>query len=509
MKERFFFSPGKNSAHLINWYHWDKEVFEKAIGEDKVVLLNLTARWCHWCHVMDETTYSDPDVISFINREIIPIRVDTDRNPHIQDRYLSDGWPTNAFLTPQGDILLSSTYINPQRMKELLSQITTIYRERREEIYREIEKRKAARNELLKRDVQFGEIDLSLVDQIYNIIDTSFDPVYGGFGEGMKFPQPYIMEFLFDQFRRRENRNALHMAKLTLERMMNGDIYDKVEKGFFRYATSTDWSKPHYEKMLEDNALLMRDYSILYKLTEDSVYRRVAEEIGEYLMRCLFDRERHCFYGSQDADEEYYQLPSEERKRRKPPLVDDTIYTNKNCIASYAFMTAGRILGRPDFIETGLGVLDFIVENAFTDKGLYHYFDGADGFLTGLFVDIPPFIFAAIEASVLTDNKKYTDACERVVKWTIDNLYDGKSLFVDRKKRDDDFGELRYDHIPLIENIQFARGLIRMGRKTEDGYLKIAENILRSISTQFERFGLFSAPFGTAIEEFFDKGGNQ
>lgn len=509
MREKFFFSPRRNNAHLINWYHWSKEAFDEAKREDRIVLLNLTARWCHWCHVMDETTYSDPEIISFINRELVAIRVDTDRNPHIQDRYISDGWPTNAFLTPTGDILLSTTYINPPRMKELLFQITTLYREKREEIYEEVEKRRIARRKLVREDIEYGDIGPFIVDRIYNMIDTSFDPVYGGFGEGMKFPQPHIMEFLFEQFRKRGNRNALKMARLTLEKMMFGEIYDMVEKGFFRYATASDWSRPHYEKMLEDNSLLMRDYSILYRLTGDDRFKKVAEEVAGYLMENLYNEEKGYFYGSQDADEEYYQLSIEERKRRKPPIVDETVYTNRNCTASYAFLISGRILEKQEFIKAGIRALNFVLENALTDEGLYHYFDSGKGYLTGLFIDIPPAVFAAIEASEITNDRKYIDVSEKIIKWTVDNLYDGKSLFVDRRMMDDDVGELLYDHVPLIENIQFARALISMGRLRDQGYLKIAENILRSISGQFDKFGLFSAAFGTAVEEFLDQGGNE
>ena len=126
-KPRFRFSPRPNRAHEIRWHEWGPEAFEEARGQDKPILLSLSAVWCHWCHVMDETSYSDEAVIQYINDQFVPVRVDNDQRPDINLRYNMGGWPTTAFLTPEGDILTGATYLPPERMRELLPQLAAHY----------------------------------------------------------------------------------------------------------------------------------------------------------------------------------------------------------------------------------------------------------------------------------------------------------------------------------------------------------------------------------------------
>src|SRR5687768_15755313 len=156
MSDNFRFSPRPNRAHEIQWRSWGAKAFADAAAANKPVLLNLTAVWCHWCHLMDETTYSDPALISLINENFLPIRVDADKQPHVQDRYIAGGWPTNAFLTPTGEVLWSGTYITADEFRAVATSVLTAWRERRDELASEIEKRRRAMEAARGRGIPFG-----------------------------------------------------------------------------------------------------------------------------------------------------------------------------------------------------------------------------------------------------------------------------------------------------------------------------------------------------------------
>jgi hypothetical protein len=141
MAETFRFSSRPNRAHEVRWRTWGADAFEEAAREDRPLLLNLTAFWCHWCHVMDETTYSEPDLIRLLNEELVPLRVDADQHPHVQDRYIAGGWPTNAFLTPSGEVLWAGTYVEPDEFRQVARGVLAAWRGRRDELQVEIVRR--------------------------------------------------------------------------------------------------------------------------------------------------------------------------------------------------------------------------------------------------------------------------------------------------------------------------------------------------------------------------------
>src|SRR3990172_4281958 len=150
----FHFSPRPNRAHEVRWRQWGDEAFAEAKAQDKPVLLALSAVWCHWCHVMDETSYSDPGVISYLNQHFVPVRVDNDQRPDINARYNLGGWPTTAFLTPDGDLMTGGTYIPPEAMLEHLPKIVTQYKSNREEIARKVEEMRQRSLRRLRRGTQ-------------------------------------------------------------------------------------------------------------------------------------------------------------------------------------------------------------------------------------------------------------------------------------------------------------------------------------------------------------------
>src|SRR6266581_7336916 len=278
----FHFSPRPNRAGEIQWREWGDEVFHEAQVTGKPILLSLSAVWCHWCHVMDETSYSDEGVISYINEHYIPVRVDNDQRPDVNSRYNMGGWPTTAFLTPDGDVLAGATYVPPDQMKDLLPKVNVYYRSNRDEVAQRVAEARLRRVDAMGEQSS-GALTPAIFEDVLQNIVSNYDPVFGGFGEAPKFPHTDAIDLLLYAHRRNRDRDLLHIARKTLEMMGNGELFDHEWGGFFRYATRRDWSEPHYEKMLEDNAKLLSNLLSLYRSTKDDAHAETARRTIAYL----------------------------------------------------------------------------------------------------------------------------------------------------------------------------------------------------------------------------------
>jgi uncharacterized protein YyaL (SSP411 family) len=328
----FHFSPRPNRASEINWHTWSKEAFDEARTTGRPILLSISAVWCHWCHVMDETTYSHPGVIEIINRDYVPVRVDNDVRPDINQRYNMGGWPTTAFLTASGDILTGATYLPADQMASALVRVGEYYRTNQAEVLsRVLEARKKSASGVAR---SAGSLDPGMVGEVLEATKNAYDPEYGGFGGAPKFPQTDAILLLLEQSVVRGDPELRHMAVHTLEAMYGGGTYDHVEGGFFRYSTTQDWSVPHFEKMLEDHA------GLVHALALAGMSEALQKTTG-YLDRVLRDPKTGLYAGSQDADEHYYSMDAEERKAAGAPYVDRRVYTAWNAALAIAYMEAG------------------------------------------------------------------------------------------------------------------------------------------------------------------------
>jgi uncharacterized protein len=347
----FHFSPRPNRANEIRWRRWSEEAFEQAVREDKPVLLSISAVWCHWCHVMDETTYSNQPVIDLANREYVPIRVDNDVRPDINQRYNMGGWPTTAFLTPQGDILTGATYLPPEQMADALAKVASYYRTNKPEIVgRVLEGRRRAGASVA---ASAGSLDPGLVDRVLGNVENAYDATYGGFGGAPKFPQTDAIALLAEQSVLKGEPRLMEMARHTLAQMAGGGTYDHVEGGFFRYSTTQDWSVPHFEKMLEDHAGLLSALALTGQ-------GEILDDAVRYVDTVLRDPKTGLYAGSQDADEDYYSRDAEGRRQLQPPYVDRRLYVSWNCALATAYLEADLRLGRPRLREEALQLLEAV-----------------------------------------------------------------------------------------------------------------------------------------------------
>ena len=254
------FSPRPNRAHEIEWHPWAGAPFTRAQDEDKPVLLSISAVWCHWCHVMDETSFSDSNVIRLINRDFVAVRVDSDQRPDVNSRYNMGGWPSIAFLTPQGGVITGTTYMEPSQFAAALEQVSSSYRGGKPAVVERARKVKSKREETASSAWAGREVDATIVDTVLAALVAAYDPEHGGFGVEPRFPMVAGVDLLLHTYRSAAEPKYLHMVESTLDGMMKGGLYDREEGGFFRYSTKRDWSVPHFEKMLEDNAGLLRVY---------------------------------------------------------------------------------------------------------------------------------------------------------------------------------------------------------------------------------------------------------
>jgi len=324
----------------IQWLDWSKESFEKARVEGKPILLDIKGSWCHWCHVMEATSYSDPAIVDSLNKKFVPIRVDTDKRPDVNRRYNMGGWPTTAFLDSDGKIITGGTYIPPEQLREVIRSVLDMYAKNKGKVRSKLEPPRIPK-------ATTDPLTESIARDIATAVAVNFDIDYGGFGFEPKFPQTDSLEYALLRYRYHGEKEMLTVVSKTLEKMGKGGLYDHIEDGFFRYSTTRDWTIPHFEKMAEDNARILATYLKAYQVTGNPFFKEKAEGILRYVQSKLRDSQNGGFYGSQDADEEYYKLGLDERKKRMAPSIDKTFYTNYNALFTSSYFLAGAVLNNP------------------------------------------------------------------------------------------------------------------------------------------------------------------
>ena len=300
----------------VEWHEWGADAFALATREDKPILLDIGAVWCHWCHVMDRESYEDAGLAAVINENFIAVKVDRDERPDVDTRYQAavsaisgqNGWPLTAVLTPQGQPFFGGTYFprddryGRPGFERVLRSMVEAWKTRRDEVLESA----GSVVEAIEFNETFagrgGSLSLSIVDQMVASALEKFDPHHGGFGSQPKFAHPSAIDLLLDVAGRTGHAEAREAATVTLEKMARGGVYDQLGGGFHRYSVDEKWVVPHFEKMLYDNAQLLRNYVHVFQSYVEAEPARVARDIIRWMDTSLTDRERGGFYASQDAD---------------------------------------------------------------------------------------------------------------------------------------------------------------------------------------------------------------
>ena len=486
---RFHFSPRPNRAAEIEWRGWEAEAFERARSLDRPILLAISAVWCHWCHVMDETTYSDQAVIDLINGQFVPIRVDNDLRPDVNSRYNMGGWPTTAFLTPEGDILTGATYLPPDQMRGALERVESFYRDNRPEIMAQVlEGRKRASSVVA---ASAGTLDPGLVDAVLAAVENSYDATYGGFGGSPKFPQTEALALLAEQAARRSEPQFLEMARFTLRQMAGGGTYDHVEGGFFRYSTTQDWSVPHFEKMLEDHGGLVSALAL-------SGEAEILDSAAGYLDRVLRDPATGLYAGSQDADERYYTLDAEGRAELEPPYIDRRVYSNWNCMLAVGYLEADSRLGRPGLREQAGRLLDQLFADRFSEEGGMLHAEGVGGQLG----DHAWALLASVRAFQSGLGEQWLAIAQQLAAHLESAYADPEHGGYLDHAGGESLGRLEDRLKPIGENSVVALALFELGTMVGGSHVERGRRALESVAQLPARYGLMAAGWARAYDRY-------
>ncbi len=316
----------RSAAHQpIDWHEWGDAAFERAKAENKPILLDIGAVWCHWCHVIDRESYENAEIAKIINENFVPVKVDRDERPDVDSRYQSaisaisgqGGWPLTGFLLSDGKPFYGGTYFPPEDQmgrpgfRRILLAVADSYRNKRAELER-------AANSLSEAVAQAelftgarADFDLGAVDTQIKSITQLFDSKNGGFGRAPKFPHSSAIDLILERYQqtvgrsaaaREEDKHLLTMAETTLEKMARGGVYDQLAGGFHRYSVDEHWLVPHFEKMSYDNSELLKNYLHGFQATQNDFFRRTAEGMIHWVNEVLSDQVNGGFYASQDAD---------------------------------------------------------------------------------------------------------------------------------------------------------------------------------------------------------------
>lgn len=492
---------------------WGPEAFERAKREDKLVLLDLTAVWCHACHVMDATTYRDPTVAALLNERYVPIRVDTDQRPDIDARYRHAGWPTTSVLLPTGEILFQANFLEADGLVVVLEETERLYRERRSELFQRAEavwaKVRAASRGHAARGVP---IRAELVDRSARMLRLRFDSEHGGFRHAPKFFEPDAVTFALQRAYWTGEREFEDMALRTLQEQLR--LEDPVWGGFYRYAESADWTQPHYEKLLEVQARNLQNYLDAFHATGDPTYEGVALRTIAYVNEFLLNPTRDGFYASQAAgvrsvfaserrvsEADYYTLGEEQRAELGMPLIDRRVYTSANARMAESYLQAARVLGREDLRQLALRVLERLYQDRYRPgRGMSHR--GPHGESDALlFLDAQvSFARALVQAFLSTADRLHIERAGALVADLVERLGDSNGGFLDRP-RDTSEGLLRFAQKPLRDNLRAAMVLSDLFYLTgRESYRAEAERTLSLVLSAEDAVPIALA--GLAVDRF-------
>jgi uncharacterized protein len=427
----------QHAHNPVDWYPWGPQALERARAEDKPILLSVGYAACHWCHVMAHESFEDPETAAQMNRDFVCVKVDREERPDLDGIYMDavqamtgqGGWPMTVFLTPEGGPFYAGTYYpkvdrpGMPSFRRVLAAVADAWAQRRDDVRRQgdqVVQVLAAQAGALGGEGD-GQLTEDTLRQAFDGLRGAFDATWGGFGAAPKFPQPMTLEFLL-RCSRRGYDGALDMVRLTLDRMAAGGIFDQVGGGFHRYSTDGRWLVPHFEKMLYDNAQLVRLYAHAWQLTGDDRYQRTAIRTADYLLRELRSP-GGGFFSSQDADSEGVEgkffvwsfdelaaiagepvarylgatpegnwegtnvlwtprpdeameaelaatVPKlfEAREARVHPATDDKVLAAWNGLAVTALAEAARTFGEPRYLDAALSAAAFVLEHLTDDN---------------------------------------------------------------------------------------------------------------------------------------------
>lgn len=361
-------ASGAADGTAVPWEPWSEKPFARARAEQRFVLLDVGAEWCHWCHVMDATTYRDPEALRLIRERFVPVRVDADAQPDLANRYEDYGWPATVVFDAEGrEIVKFRGYIEPERMRSLLAGIVE-------------DPRPGPSAQVADADVPDtapAALGAELRAELAALHASRYDPEHGGWGFVHKYLDADAVEW---SLRRAQDGDtaALRMAKETLAQQAR-HLIDPVWGGAYQYSDSGVWENPHFEKIASVQADNLRAFSLAYAQTKDPAYRAAAGDVLRYL-RAFWKSPQGAFYVSQDADlvpgehsAEYFAKDDAARRKRGVPRIDTSLYTRENGWIVRGLVAYFEATGdRTALAEAGAAARFLLRERALPGGGFRH-----------------------------------------------------------------------------------------------------------------------------------------
>lgn len=486
----------QHAHNPVEWYPWGEEAFEKAKAEDKPLLVSIGYSACHWCHVMEHESFEDEQTAAIMNENFINIKVDMEERPDVDQIYMNfvqittgrGGWPMNVFITADKRPFFGGTYFPPSprygmpSWLQVLMGISEAWHERRDELLRSSDEILVSLKKLTNTEMASGVPDEAMLEAAFKSYVRTFDARNGGWGGAPKFPQSMSMDFLLRYWKRTGDENALHMVRHSAEKMAQGGIYDQLGGGFHRYAVDAVWLVPHFEKMLYDNAQLIRLYLHLFQITREESFKQTAIETLEYVCREMLDS-GGGFYSSQDADSEgeegkffvwspeeiaavlgdvdaekfckFYDVTTDgnfegknilniktpesgekedfkamrqklfdDREARIKPFRDEKVLTAWNGLMLSAFAEAGAILNEDKYIDIAKKNADFLLNELTANGGLLRTWKDGKAKLNAYIEDHANLADGLIELFQVTGEDRYLTEAKRLADVMITEFWD-------------------------------------------------------------------------------------
>jgi hypothetical protein len=495
-----------DTLSTIDWLDWGMAAFARADREDKPILLALVAPWCEHCAAMDRTTYARMEVVKLVDARFVPVRVDTDRRPDINERYNLGGWPTTAFLTSNGQPFGGGTFIDADRMPGVLTGIAEAFAHRRSEIAARTratpDGESSPLQEITASTHAVGSADDPL-EWLSSRLLESFDREMGGFGAGPKFPHVPALTLALERYCDTADSRFHELVTTSLDRLMM--LADPMGGGFFRCASNRDWSAPHTAKLLGDNADLIRLYLDAGEALERQEYLDLAKRTIGWVQRILA-RPGGGFAASQAADAQYYARPhADPRTVPATPRVDQSSYADSSAAMIAAYLRASEIFGDRSLRALALKALDDMMVEAYRPGSGVAHVVAPEPEVWGLLADQVRVIETLLLAHMATGQLPYSMLAAELMEYTLRTMWDNRlGGLRDRASSEPDaeLGLLGRGFRPLPINCEAARMLFRLslvtGRKS---YVESAAQTLASLDGAYRDDPLLGSSYGLAIRE--------
>lgn len=466
----------------VEWREWGAAAFEKAAERDVPVLVALMTSWSDWCRQMDERTYAEPRIAANVNDDFVPVRVDADERPRVRERYNMGGFPSTVFVTPEGDHIAGATFLDTEGFRQVLQRVRETWAEQGEDAGQ-------APRALQGGEPPAGTVDGDIEALLAGQLGDKFDAEHGGWGRSEKFPLPATVAFAL----KREREQALR----TLDAIRR-NLADDIDGGFFRFAHERDWSDPQREKVLSENASLLRAFAYAYLHTGSEEYRDPAEDTIDYLTGTLWTGD--AFGGSQVAGD-YFDQPESERSTHEEPPVDETAYANLNALAADALLSYAAYTDDERAKRYGERALDYLADNLVEDGVVSHYdaadvADDATGAPDKLLTDHAQVAQAFATGAQVVDGD-YLELAREVADVAIDDLQNATGAFRDGPTGG--AGLLDQPLRPIDDTAIMADALVDLHHLTREArYHDAAADAVGAFAGAADRMGVQVAAYGTA-----------